>query len=125
MAAKDIGRYNPRGRVAWNDEVLVGSRTSEPEHIVEKLLEDAEMRVSDDGEAITEEERVKVERPMPRRTEADEKGDVKRLDRALDQTLYFVVKRENGEWGFPMGNVPTDEALHEVSSGGLLGGWRC
>jgi large subunit ribosomal protein L46 len=114
VPAKDIGRYNPRGRTAWNDEVLTGSRTSEPEEVMERLLADAEMRVSEDGEEITEEERVPVERPMPRRTEADEKGDVHRLDRALDQTLYLVVKGESGDWMFPAGDIPTNESLHEV-----------
>jgi len=117
VPAKDIGRYNPRGRMAWNDEVLVGSRTSDPAEITEKLLQDAETRVSEDGEEITEEERVPVERPQPRRTEADEKNDVRRLDRALDQTLYLVVKKGDGAkavWQFPDGEVPTNEVLHEV-----------
>lgn len=31
--------------------------------------------------------------PAPRRTEADEKNDTKSLERALDERLYFVVKR--------------------------------
>lgn len=120
VPAKDIGRYNPRGRMAWNDEVLVGSQTSSRKHMVEKLLADAEMRVSEDGEEIPAEDRVPVEKPMPRRTEADEKGDVKRLDRALDKTLYLVVKKkaekegEEAKWMFPTGVVPTDEGLHEV-----------
>ncbi|KAK3313519.1 39S mitochondrial ribosomal protein L46-domain-containing protein [Apodospora peruviana] len=118
VPAKDIGRYNPRGRMAWNDEVLVGSRTSNPDEVLEKLLKDAEVRVSEDGEEIAEEDRVPVERPMPRRTEADEKNDVKRLDRALDQTLYLVVKKAVGKsatWEFPSGYVPTEEALHETA----------
>jgi len=117
VPGKDIGRYNPRGRMAWNDEVLVGSTTSAHEHVMEKLLVDAEQRVSDDGEELPDEDRVPIEKPYPRRTEADEKGDVRRLDRALDQTLYLVVKKGEGEgatWGFPAGYVPTEEALHEV-----------
>ncbi|KAL0472983.1 39S mitochondrial ribosomal protein L46 domain-containing protein [Neurospora intermedia] len=122
VPAKDIGRYNPRGRMAWNDEVLVGSQTSSRKHMVEKLLADAEMRVSEDGEEIPAEDRVPVEKPMPRRTEADEKGDVKRLDRALDKTLYLVVKKkaekegEEAKWMFPTGVVPTDEGLHETAA---------
>ena len=115
VAAKDIGRYNPRGRVAWNDELLVGSPTSAPQTVMEKLLADAEMRVSEDGEEIATEERVAVERPSSRRTEADEKGDVRRLDRALDKTLYLVVRKgEGGEWQFPEGEVSAGETLHEV-----------
>ncbi len=118
VAARDIGRYNPRGRMGWNDEVLIGSPTSDPGQIMEKLAADAEMRVSEDGELIAEDEVVRVERPLPRRTEADEKGDVRRLDRALDRTLYLVVKQSEGDkakWSFPNGEFPTHEALHEVS----------
>ncbi len=124
VASRDLGRYNPRGRMNWNDEVLVGSQTSEPSQIVEKLIADAEMRISEDGEVIAEDEVVRLERPLPRRTEADEKADVRRLDRALDQTLYLVVKRGEGEkaqWGFPSGDVPTHETLHEVSSSCAIG----
>ncbi|KAK0711444.1 39S mitochondrial ribosomal protein L46-domain-containing protein [Lasiosphaeris hirsuta] len=119
VPAKDIGRYNPRGRVAWNDEVLVGSETGMTADIVESLLKDAEVRISEDGEEIVDDERVPVERPMPRRTEADEKGDARRLDRALDQTLYLVVKKGEGEaatWQFPAGDVPTQEVLHETAA---------
>lgn len=118
VAGRDIGRYKSRGRLSWNDELLIGSATSDPAQVVEKLVQDAEMRVSEDGEVIAPEDRVKLERPRPRRTEADENGDVRRLDRALDQTLYLVVRRGKGEsatWGFPTGAVKTDEALHEVS----------
>ncbi|KAL2164227.1 hypothetical protein VTH06DRAFT_3443 [Thermothelomyces fergusii] len=119
VPAKDIGRYNPRGRWAWNDEVLVGSTTSDPAVVREKLLADAVVTVSEDGEPLAPEERVPVERPMPRRSEADEKGDVRRLDRAMDRTLYLVVKRGQGDdavWEFPTGVVPTDEALHETAA---------
>ncbi|KAK0753238.1 39S mitochondrial ribosomal protein L46-domain-containing protein [Schizothecium vesticola] len=116
VAAKDIGRYNPRGRVAWNDEVLVGSATSTPEYVVERLLADAEVRVSEDGEEISAEERVPVERPVGRRSRADEEGDVRRLDRRMEETVYLVVRKgEEGEWGFPAGDVTTSEALHETA----------
>lgn len=123
VPAKDIGRYNPRGRTAWNDEVLVGSTTSDPDTVRERLLADAVVTVSEDGEPLAVEERVPVERPAPRRSEADEKRDVRRLDRAMDRTLYLVVRRggagkagegEEDVWEFPTGVVPTEEALHEV-----------
>jgi len=117
VAGRDIGRYNPRGRMGWNDEVLVGSPLGEGEEAVrERILTDAEMRVSEDGEEIPREDRAKVERPMPRRTRSDEEGDVRKLDRALDRTLYLVVKKgEAGAWQFPAGDVLTSENLHEVS----------
>lgn len=120
VPAKDIGRYNPKGRQAWNDEVLVGSTTPDPANIVERLLADAEVRISEDGEPIPPEDRVPVERPQPRRTEADEKNDVRRLDRALDRTLYLIVRKKAeevegaGVWEFPAGHVLTEETLHEV-----------
>jgi large subunit ribosomal protein L46 len=115
VAGKDIGRYNPQGRLGWNDELLVDSPVSDPAAMVEKLVQDAEMRVSEDGEVIPVEDRVKIERPLPRKTEADLKNDTKRLDRALDQTLYLVVRKgKDGPWTFPAGDVPTNEALHEV-----------
>ncbi|KAH6636289.1 39S mitochondrial ribosomal protein L46-domain-containing protein [Chaetomium tenue] len=127
VPAKDIGRYNPRGRMAWNDELLTGSTTSDPAELVNKLLADAEVRVSEDGEPIAPEERVPVERPAPRRSEADEKGDVRRLDRAMERTLYLVVRREWEEvvegvkkkeavWEFPTGLVQTQETLHEAAA---------
>ena len=78
-----------------------------------RLLRDAEMRISEDGEKLGPRERAKMEKPSPRITEADEKKDLKRLDRALDQTLYLVVKDAKG-WAFPTTDVLTSEALHEV-----------
>ncbi|GAB1320268.1 54S ribosomal protein L17 mitochondrial [Madurella fahalii] len=122
VPAKDIGRYNPKGRQAWNDEVLVGSTTPDPANIVERLLADAEVRISEDGEPIPPEDRVPIERPQPRRTEADEKNDVRRLDRALDRTLYLIVRRKveevegDGMWEFPAGYVLTEETLHETAA---------
>lgn len=49
-------------------------------------------------------------------TEVDKKGDVRSLDRALDRTLYLVVKRpENeGSWELPAGALEDEEMLHEV-----------
>ncbi|KAK4204431.1 39S mitochondrial ribosomal protein L46-domain-containing protein [Triangularia verruculosa] len=120
VPAKDIGRYNPRGRMAWNDEVLVGSTASSPSTLTEVLLKDAEVRVSEDGELIAPEEIVPVEKPMPRRTEADDKDDKTRLDRKLDETLYLVVKHgRTGKWGFPMEQVTTEEALHHTAKRAL------
>ena len=114
--ARDIGQYNPRSRMAWNDEVLEGSPLSDPAAVVERIIQDAEMCVNEEGEEIPEEDRIKVERPLPRRTEADEKGDMRRLDRRLDRTLYLVVKTgDDGAWEFPSGPLGTSDTLHEVS----------
>jgi hypothetical protein len=39
-----------------------------------------------------------------------------KLDRRMDRTLYLVVKRENGGWGFPAGVLEGTENLHQVCS---------
>ncbi|TRX94757.1 hypothetical protein FHL15_004218 [Xylaria flabelliformis] len=120
IAAKELGRYYAQGRNAWNDELLVGSTLSNEERVREILLKDAELRVTEDGEKAPPDEIVPVERPMDRITEADKTKDIRRLDRALDRTLYLVVQRSDGQWQFPTEDVPTDEHLHEVSLNAVL-----
>ena len=90
---------------------------SEPEEQVERLLRDAEVEVKErdvqgEGKVVKKEE---VERPMPRITEADKAGDTKSLNRALQKTLYLVVRREKGQWGFPSAELAKQESLHTVS----------
>jgi large subunit ribosomal protein L46 len=55
---------------------------------------------------------------MPRRTEADEKGDVKSLDRKGHRNLYLLIKKSKGrdEWRLPGGTMGLQgqELLHEV-----------
>lgn len=115
--AREIGRLTRTGRDAWDDEALMdqGEELASPDYIRERLYTEAESRVSEDGEALTFEDRLKIERPLPRETEADRTGDVRRLDRALDRTLYLVVRDSTSRWGFPTDDVRPDEGLHEVS----------
>jgi len=113
--AKEIGTYQGKSSRAWEDELMVGDETSSSEHIYKSLLKDAEARVSEDAEIITEEDRVPVEQPMPRQTEADRTGDVKRLDRKLERTLYLVVKGTDDKWIFPSAPMGTEKNVHEVS----------
>ncbi|SPO01019.1 related to MRPL17 - mitochondrial ribosomal protein, large subunit [Cephalotrichum gorgonifer] len=115
VVAREVGQYNGRSSTAWDDEVRVGDNVSDPELLREILLKDAEARVSEDAEEIPLEERVPVERPQPRVTQADKSGDVKRLDRQLERTLYLVVQGEEGKWEFPTAPVSTDEALHDTA----------
>lgn len=115
IAAKELGRYYAQGRNAWNDELLVGSTLSSEERLRDILLKDAELRVTEDGEEAPPDEIVPAERPMDRITEADKTNDIRRLDRALDRTLYLIVQRTDGQWQFPAEDVPTDQQLHEVS----------
>lgn len=58
-----------------------------------------------------------VEEPAPRRHEADEKKDVKSLDRKGQRNLYLLLKKkENGaeKWVFPQSGVENGELLHQV-----------
>ncbi|KAG5984772.1 hypothetical protein E4U55_003284 [Claviceps digitariae] len=112
--AKDIGVYKGKGSKAWDDELKVGDSLSSQESVLECLLKDAETRVSDDAEIIRPEDVVPVERPMGRETEADKTGDVRRLDRQLDKTLYLVVKGKDG-WQFPADVITKDENLHKTA----------
>lgn len=115
---RGIGRATRSGKWAWDDELLAGGqgeKLADPEALREALYIDAESRVSEDGERLSFEDRLRVERPFPRRTEADRNNDVRRLDRALDRTLYLVVKKTGDErFAFPQDNVHPDEGLHEV-----------
>ncbi|OLN83679.1 54S ribosomal protein L17, mitochondrial [Colletotrichum chlorophyti] len=117
--AKELGVYNGKASRAWDDELSVGDGLSSQDKAVELLLKDAVMRVSDDAEVIPEEDRAPPEKLAERVSEADLKRDQTRLDRAMDRTLYLVVKRslkEGGErWEFPAAGIATDENLHEAA----------
>jgi len=126
--ARDIGRYQGYGDEAWNDELLVGAQESDFEHQVGKLIEDAEqsgLEDASDTNGAKKMEREPVEKPMPRITEADQKNDTKSLNRALQRTLYLLVKNKEGQWQFPQDRLK-EENLHGVrnttSYGDLL---RC
>lgn len=53
----------------------------------------------------------------PRRSKADETNDMKALDRAMQRTLYLIVKkpREQHAWQFPQGGLEKDEHLHQAA----------
>ncbi|KAM0334331.1 hypothetical protein ACHAQA_001356 [Verticillium albo-atrum] len=113
--AKELGVYHGKSSTAWDDELAAGDALSTREATYDALLRDATMRVSDDAEIIPVDERVAPEAPQSRVTEADRTGDVTRLDRALEKTLYLVVKGKDGAWAFPKAAVATDEHLHETA----------
>lgn len=117
--ARDIGRYQGYGDEAWNDELLVGAKESDFNWQVEKLIEDAEQSGAEaeptvTGAAAKKVDREAVDRPMPRVTEADKKNDTKSLNRALQRTLYLLVKNKEGLWQFPQDRLH-EEHLHGVS----------
>ena len=83
--------------------------------------------VSTDRELTTEERELQDEADIakqlarPRRTPADESNDVTSLDRALDRTLYLVVKTPDDEdsWRFPQTPIGAKELLHQAAERGL------
>lgn len=129
--ARDIGHYHGGkgaagfgGATAWDDEFLLNDpeakQLTNPDQLRERIISDADLRVSEDGETLAEADRIRVERPQPRRTVADETNDTQRLDRKLDRTLYLVVQAADGSWSFPTADVRTDENLHEVCTERLM-----
>ena len=113
-AARDIGKYNAYSKEAWNDELLVGAVESEPEHQIDALVRDAEGgSTADSVDMVTKKEEVL--RPLPRVSEADEKGDQRSLNRLLQRTLYLLVQTEEGYWKFPSSQVEKQENLRSVS----------
>ncbi|KAF2657233.1 50S ribosomal subunit L30 [Lophiostoma macrostomum CBS 122681] len=140
--ARDIGRYKGYGDEAWNDELLVGARENEIDYQVERLIEDAST-TGKEGEAESEAaeageagisiggaggvagkgkkvEHEPMEKPMPRVTEADIKGDVKSLNRLLPRTLYLLVKNKDGKWMFPQEELLPRETLHMAAERVLI-----
>lgn len=118
-AARDIGNYNPYQQDGWNDEALLGETTGEPDQIVKRLLED---EGKDVAESIDAETAAKGELGgLRRKTDADERNDQRSLERALDRTLYLVVKKSGSgkveRWEFPNGPVEGLEGLKEVRLG--------
>ncbi|MCJ1258209.1 54S ribosomal protein L17 mitochondrial [Lignoscripta atroalba] len=119
--ARDIGVYNAYSKEGWNDELLVGAKESEPEHQIEALLKDAEVPETRGAEEQVV-KREKVEKPLPRVTEADQNGDVRSLNRALARTLYLVVKGSDGGWRFPCGGLVGRESLYAAAERILVQG---
>lgn len=111
--ARDIGNYNAYASDAWNDELLLGAKESEPDHQVEMLVQDAESTANATSQDTSKKE--EIPRPFPRVTEADKKGDTKSLNRLLPRTLYLLVQSKEGQWRFPSSPVETDETIREVS----------
>lgn len=113
--ARDIGAYNAYSEEGWNDELLLGSRESEPDEQLDSILRDAEAEMPKVEEGPDAKRPKALQRPLPRVTEADKSGDTKRLDRAMQRSLYLIV-RKKGEprWWFPESLMENRESLHTV-----------
>ncbi|CAG8712006.1 12840_t:CDS:2, partial [Ambispora leptoticha] len=77
----------------------------------------AQMRLDVKQQDLIDAEGVEQVQVASRITDADRIDDVKSLDRALQRTLYLIVKkpREMHAWQFPQGGVRTNEYLHEAA----------
>lgn len=116
--ARDIGVYDAYSEEGWNDELLVGSKESEPEVQIAAIVQDAQdENKSEAGIEGMVKKGEEIEKPMERVTEADRIGDTKSLNRALTQTLYLVVKsgKDGERWRFPSNDLKGQESLHTVS----------
>jgi large subunit ribosomal protein L46 len=116
--SRDIGNYNAHKKDSWNDELLVGAKESEPTEHIQALLKDAVVEVEEqiEGQEGVVKRSVEVEKPQSRITEADKQGDTRSLNRALQRTLYLVVKGKDGQWRFPSGEPEGKESLARVCS---------
>lgn len=74
VMAREIGKASRSGRDLWDDELLMdeGAKLADPDYVRERLYTEAESRVSEDGEALTFDDRLRIERPLPRETAAAE-----------------------------------------------------
>jgi large subunit ribosomal protein L46 len=112
--ARDIGKWSAWDRdQGWNDELLVGSTISEPLEHVQRLLEDAKVHEEAAGEDSSD-EKVVIEQPLSRATDADRRNDTRSLQRDLARTLYLLVLPENGRWQFPSALIEGSESLYRV-----------
>ena len=118
-ASRDIGQYSGYGSEAWNDELLVGDSTSEPQEQIDAIIQDAE-DVNKDPESTGRRGKEKqIARPVSKTTRADAQTDFRSLSRALSQTLYLIVRPKNAEadqnaWVFPGRALKGKESLHLV-----------
>ncbi|KAF7717610.1 39S mitochondrial ribosomal protein L46 [Penicillium ucsense] len=111
--ARDVGNYNAYDNDAWNDELLLGAKESEPEHMVEALVHDAETTANATSQDTSKKE--EIPRPFSRVTEADKKGDHRSLNRLLSRTLYLLVQSKEGYWKFPSMPIEKEETLREAA----------
>lgn len=108
--------YFKKGSVAerrWKHEEEARQEAMKSDQSLNKALQDSQVSWEKENEGLSVS--TKFEK-LERYTEADRKDDKKSLDRALQKTLYLVVKPSSVEniWQFPQGPLDTTEYLHEV-----------
>ncbi|RUS32360.1 39S mitochondrial ribosomal protein L46-domain-containing protein [Jimgerdemannia flammicorona] len=118
-----VGFYFKKGSVAerrWKEEEAARNQAMRsPLSIQDAVREAAELAQTDEERVQQQETKIEY---ADRITEADRVGDMKSLDRALQRSLYLVVKkpREQHAWQFPQGGVGTGELLHQAARRELL-----
>ncbi|RUS31697.1 39S mitochondrial ribosomal protein L46-domain-containing protein [Jimgerdemannia flammicorona] len=101
-----VGFYFKKGSVAerrWKEEEAARNQAMRsPLSIQDAVREAAELAQTDEERVQQQETKIEY---AERITEADRVGDMKSLDRALQRSLYLVVKkpREQHAWQFPQG----------------------
>lgn len=119
LAEKKYTGYGPR---AWEDELLIGDERHLQADNGYLELVNSTVTGEDATEVGTEGEQRKtaLEQPLGRDTVVDFKGNRSRLDRAMDRTLYLLVKRSSGyqefQWQFPQSPLAKGEDLREVGT---------
>ena len=128
VAARDIGHYNAYTEESWNDEALLGDKTSEESEIVKILIRDegegnklgdreSEVLSEEGGVQSSKDEMGGLVRDLGKET------DLRSLERKLDRTLYLVVRRgetslsgvgERARWVFPSAEILEKEGIKEV-----------
>ena len=116
VATRDIGKYNAWTKDSWNDEVLVGDETANPDKLVEQLVGE-EGR----GTEFAGDSGLTNTAGLRRTTEADRLNDQRSLERSLQRTLYLLVRERTKEgkpsnWIFPSGTIAEREGVAEVCS---------
>ncbi|ETN39152.1 uncharacterized protein HMPREF1541_05375 [Cyphellophora europaea CBS 101466] len=115
VATRDIGKYNAWTKDSWNDEVLVGDETANPDKLVEQLVGE-EGR----GTEFAGDSGLTNTAGLRRTTEADRLNDQRSLERSLQRTLYLLVRERTKEgkpsnWIFPSGTIAEREGVAEAA----------
>lgn len=110
--------YFKKGSLAerrWKeDEAARMKAMADPKLSLTKAVRENQVKL-DDEDAVTSQ--MNKFETGSRVTEADQKNDIKSLDRALQRTLYLIVKkpRDQHAWQFPQGSVEEGEYLHDAA----------
>lgn len=112
LASKERGDYDAYGLHRDKDELKCESEESTSEAQAARLLGNAETpaTATSFGDVSTS-DKERLERPLSRRTQADEDLDYKSLNRKLDRSLYLAVKGEDKWYRLPSSSLLEREHL--------------